>query len=430
MSRRTVSLLVLGVVLGLVAVFAVIAVWLRRPLYFCEAAETPAAYQNEWFYRLHTGPDGWLLRDDDLTTTAAVEPSTLAYLTRLTDALAARGVTLVLAAQPPRGVALPADSLPGYDPGAALAQYAEVRADLETTGLHVTDLGSVARATPNYFFRRDHHWTPDGAEASAQAVADTVRATETYAQLEPKPFQTENVGQEEQVGSFGEAIGRICGRNPPAERLTRHRTTARSTVQETPAEELFGDVSAPPITLVGTSNSAREDLNFAGFLEEATGLDVLNAAATGGGPQAALESYLRSETFHEATPSFIVWEFATLFDVPQDSLFYRQLIPSVKGACKAGTAAVIRELEGTSLSLFDSPGSGRNLHLEFSDLSVTAFGLELRYRDGRGETLNLRRSSREVNDGSYFLELLGQPAQITLTLPERATGDVEARLCP
>ena len=425
MSRLTVSLLVLGITLGLVAAFTL---WSRRPVYFCEAAETPAAYQNEWFYRLHAGPDGWLLRDDDLITTAAVEPSTLAYLTRLTDALEAQGVTLVLAAQPPRGVALPPESLPDYDPGAALARYAVVRSALEATGLHVTDLGSVAASTPNYFFKRDHHWTPDGAEASAQAVADTVRTTRAYEGLEPKTFQTETTGREEQVGSFGEAIGRICGRNPPAERLTRHRTTAQSAVQETPAGDLFGDASAPPITLVGTSNSAREDLNFAGFLEEATGFEVLNAAATGGGPQAALESYLRSETFHQATPGFIVWEFATLFDVPQDPLFYRQLIPSVKGVCKADAATVTRELEGTSLSLFDSPGSGRNLYLEFSDLSVKSFELEVRYRNGRSETLSLRRSGREVNDGSYSLELLGQPARITLT-PQDATGDVQARLC-
>ena len=403
--------------------------WSRRPLYFCEAAETPAAYESEWFYRLHKGPYGWLLRDDDLTTAFTVEPGTLAYLERLTAALGDRGVVLVLAAQPPRGVALPADSLSGYDPGAALKRYAGVRSALEATGLYVTDLAAAAQATPNYFFRRDHHWTPDGAEASAQAVAETVRATEALAGLERKTFYTETAGQEEQVGSFGEAIGRICGRNPPAERLTRYRTVVEKTSsQETPAGDLFGDASAPPITLVGTSNSARRDLNFAGFLEQATGLEVLNVAATGGGPQAALESYLRSETFHSATPTVIVWEFATLFDLPQDALFYRQLIPSVEGTC--ADAMIGQKANKTSLTLFDGAQSGRNLYLEFSDLSLTAFGLEVRYKNGRSETLDLRRSGRETNDGKYFLELLEQPAQITLSLPESATGDVKARLCP
>ncbi len=430
MSRRTVSLLILGVTLGIAAVFAV---WTHRPLLFCDAAETPAAYEDEWFYRLHAGPDGWLLRDDDLTTTFTVEPDTLAYLERLTAALSDKGVTLVLAAQPPRGVALAPGSLQGYDPGAAVKRYAEVRSALETTGLRVTDLAAAAQATPNYFFRRDHHWTPDGAEASAQAVAETLRAARVYRQLEPGTFTTEVTRQEEQVGSFGEAIGRICGRNPPAERLNRYRTRVEKTagqesVQGSSTEDLFGDVSAPPVTLVGTSNSARADLNFAGFLEQATGLEVLNAAATGGGPQAALESYLRSGTFHDATPAVIVWEFATLFDLPQDPLFYRQLIPSVKEACEA--AAVSRKVDGTLLTLFGGPRSGRNLYLEFSDLSVTAFGLKLVYENGLRESLNLRRSGRETNDGNYFLELAGQPARITLTLSEGATGDVEAQLCP
>ncbi len=434
MLRPTIFALIFGLILGLVTVFAVLR---RSPTYFCEAAETPAAYEGEWFYRLHAGPDGWLLRDDDLTTTATVRPSTLAYLTRLTDALEAQNVTLILVAQPPRGVALTAESLPGYDPGAALKRYTAVRAALETTGLQVTDLGAAVRDTPAYFFRRDHHWTPAGAERSARAVAEIVHATETYRGLEPETFLTETVGQEEQVGSFGEVIGRICGLNPPAERLPRYRTTRQTSPQTTTqttseaARSLFGDASAPPITLVGTSNSARPDLNFAGFLEQATGLEVLNAAAIGGGPRAALESYLRSRTFHEATPSFIVWEFATLFDVPQDPLFYRQLIPSVVGVCATG-AATVTQLRGAHTQLFDDPPPGRaeRLYLEFSDLSLTAFELALRYQNGRSETLKVRRSGRETNDGNYSLELLGRPARITLTLPGGATGDVQARLCP
>lgn len=430
MLRPAIFALIFGLILGLVTVFAV---WQRSPTYFCEAAETPAAYEGEWFYRLHAGPDGWLLRDDDLTTTATVRPSTLAYLTRLTDALEAQNVTLILVAQPPRGVALTAESLPGYDPSAALKRYTAVRAALETTGLHVADLGAAVRDTPAYFFRRDHHWTPAGAERSARAVAKIVRATEAYRGLEPETFVTETVGQEEQVGSFGEAIGRICGENPPAERLPRYRTTRQTPPQTTgaAAESLFGDASAPPIALVGTSNSARQDLNFAGFLEQATGLEVLNAAAIGGGPRAALESYLRSKTFHEAPSTFIVWEFATLFDVPQDPPFYRQLIPSVAGVCATG-AATVTQLRGAHTLVFDDPPRGRaeRLYLGFSDLSLTAFELALRYQNGRNETLKVRRSGRETNDGNYSLELLGQPARITLALPEGATGDVQARLCP
>lgn len=434
MPRRAL-LLTLTLLVGLGAA----SVWwreARNQSYFCEAAATPAAYRNEWFYRLHPGPNGWLLRDDDLTTVFEPDETTLAYLTRLNRALTAEGVTLILAAQPPRGVALAAGSIAGYDPGPALRSYGAARAALQQTGLHVTDLAAVVRDTPGYFFKRDHHWTPDGAERSAKAVAELIKSTAAYPTMTPpQTFRTEAVRQEEQVGSFGEAIGRICGENPPAERLTRYRTHADPTGAETsPADALFGETLAPPIALVGTSNSARQDLNFAGFLEQATGLAVLNASAVGGGPQAALESYLRSPTFREAKPTFIVWEFATLFDLPEDPIFYRQLIPSVRGPCNVatGSASVRKTLAGARTTLFGGSSETRAayLYLEFSDLSVTAFDLGIRYRDGRSETVEVRRSSRETNDGRFFLEFSGPVGRVRLTVPEDATGTVQARLCP
>jgi alginate biosynthesis protein AlgX len=432
---RFFRLLALGLLLGL---GAALLVWWREVgtrTYFCEAARTPAAYRGEWFYRLHAGPDGWLLRDDDLTTVFKLDETTLSYLTRLNRALEAEGVSLVLAAQPPRGVALSAGSIAGYDPGATLRSYEEARAALQQTGLHVTNLATVVQDTPKYFFKRDHHWTPEGAERSAEAVAEVIKSTAATVTSPPQTFRTEAVGREEQVGSFGEAIGRICGENPPAERLTRYRTQASRTGAETsPEDSLFGETPAPPIALVGTSNSAREDLNFAGFLEQETGLTVLNASAVGGGPQAALESYLRSPTFREAEPRFIVWEFATLFDLPEDPIFYRQLIPSVRGACSAAasSAAVTKALAGTRMTLFEGVPETRAayLYLEFSDLSLTAFDLGIRYRDGRSETVEVRRSSRETNDGHFFLEFQGPVERVTLTVSEDATGTVQARLCP
>lgn len=406
-------------------------VWWRsegRLVYFCEAAASPAAYEDEWFYRLRAGPDGWLLRDDDLSTAFELDERTLGYLERLDQTLRAKGVTLIVAAQPPRGVALTAGSVPGYDPAATLRRYTEARATLERNGLHVADLAAVVADTPDYFFRRDHHWTPAGAEGSAQAVARAVQATGR--ELEPQPFRTERVGREEQLGSFGEAIGRICGDPPPAERFTRFRTEPETA----PEGALFGEAPPPPIALAGTSNSAWNDLNFAGFLEQATGLGVLNVSAIGGGPEAALESYLRSKAFHEATPTFLVWEFATLFDLPQDPRFYRQLLPSVQGACTraASVAAVHRTVDGRNLVLFDEAleGEGGFLYLEFSDLSLTAFELKLSYRNGSSETVALRRSSRESNDGRYFWELSGALERVTLELPEHASGTVQARLCP
>ena len=426
--KQPLVLVALGLFLGLGVLF-----WgLRGGVgagYFCEAASDSASYRGEWFYRLHAGPDGWLLRDDDLETEFTLNPKTLASLQRLNGALASQGVTLIIAAQPPRGVALTADSIPEYRPADALASYRTARGTLQTAGLVVTDLAAVAGNTPGYFFRRDHHWTPDGARSSAEAVAATIAGTPTFASTSfvPQTFRTEAVEDEAQRGSFGEAIGRICGRAPPAETFTRYRTVA-----ETGNGGGLFETLTPPVALVGTSNSARSDLNFAGFLAQASGLEVLNASLVGGGPEAALAAYLRSATFREARPVFLVWEFATLFDVPQDPLFYRQLVPSVRGACSVGesTASVTRAL-GDTVPLFERVrGDTGFLALNVSDLSQTMFGVQLEYANGRRETVRLERPNRERNDGKFFLELGGQLQAATLKMPESADGEVEARVCP
>ena len=423
--KRALPYLALGLLFGLGVVL-----WLRQggtQTYFCDAAQNPAAYKSSWFYRLLPGPRGWLLRQDDLLTTFALEPATLTYLKMLDEVLSAQGVTLIIAAQPPRGVALAADSLPNYASGEAVASYEAVRNTLQDAGLYVADLAAAVSETPNYFFRRDHHWTPDGARASADAVAQTLTSIPAFQTLEPQTFQTEAVRAEAQLGSFGKAIGQICGKNPPAEKFRRYQTRADSPGNS----DLFG-VSAPPVALAGTSNSARQDLNFAGFLEQASGLEVLNVSAVGGGPQAALEAYLRSKTFREAKPVFLVWEFATLFDLPQDPLFYRQLIPSVQGACSASEseASVTKPLERTVLLFKDLAGVNTGfLYLALSDLAQTSLELKLSYADGNVEMVRLERSNRERNDGRFFLSFDKPLKSAALILPDSATGEVQTRLC-
>ena len=397
--------------------------------YFCEAASDVASYRGEWFYRLHAAPGGWLLRDDDLETEFTLDPQTLGSLQRLNEALASQGVTLIIAAQPPRGVALSAESVPDYRPADAFESYRAARETLQTAGLVVTDLAAVVSSTPGYFFRRDHHWTPDGARSSAEAVAAAIAGTPTFASTSfaPQTFRTEAAEEEAQRGSFGEAIGRICGRAPPAETFTRYRTVA-----ETPSGGGLFETLTPPVALVGTSNSARGDLNFAGFLAHSSGLEVLNASLVGGGPEAALAAYLRSPTFREARPAFLVWEFATLFDVPQDPLFYRQLVPSVRGACRVeGSAASVTRALGETVPLFGGVrGDTGFLVLNVSDLSQTMFDVRLEYQNGRQETVRLERPNRERNDGRFFLKLGGPLQAATLQMPVSAEGEVEARVCP
>jgi len=425
---RFTSLVIAALLVGVSAWYVVRALRGTGPL-LCDAARDPEAYTDEWFYRLYEGPDGWLFRQDDLQEDFALDAQTLGYLMRFNEALWEEGVTLVLAALPPRGLALPPLDHP-YSPDEASRNYQQANAQLREAGIVAPNLAPLVQdAEPLFFFKRDHHWRPEGARRTARAVAEALGSQGADA------YRTERVGWLAQKGSYGEAAERICGTEVPPERFPHFQTER---VGETEGE-LFGDHPAPPVALLGTSNSRREDLNFAGFLEEETGWEVLNASAVGGGPTTAVGSFFRSQTYRAAKPRVVVWEFAGLFDVPKDPPFYRQLIPSVVGACSVGESLeqATQEVTGREVPLLRVPNGVRVegedfLYFEASDLSLVNFEVVLRYRDGREETLRIERPTVLPNDGRFFLEVSGDAplAEVALRVPQGTTGSVQARLCP
>jgi hypothetical protein len=87
--------------------------------------------------------------------------------------------------------------------------------------------------------------------------------------------------------------------------------------------------------------------------------------------------------------------------------------------CDGSAVAETVEQVGREVVLFGTAPSApaSYLYLEFSDLSQTRLDLRLRYQSGRSETVQVRRSNRETNDGRYFLKLGGQVEQVALTLP-------------
>lgn len=60
--------------------------------------------------------------------------------------------------------------------------------------------------------------------------------------------------------------------------------------------------------LVGTSFSDSPLGNFAGFLSEYTGLDVVNHAVTGGNQFGGMTSCPTSRDFAENRPRFLIWQ--------------------------------------------------------------------------------------------------------------------------
>lgn len=395
--------------------------------------------------------DGSFYYSSDLRYGADVTKLTV-WMNRLNDALKARGDLLVVSPTPLRGmvngdVVDDTDHLEAleidFDALAARSYYREYIASLAPiVAVDLLDAATALNAqTPGYHFKWDRHWTPEGARASAQAIAQALKAQPAHSALPfsaPQAFATTQVGAQPSPGRIFELIEEKCGDLPDElmEPMTLYETTSLVEVGLFSAE-------APPVVLVGTSFSGKQ-YNFAGFLSEALGQEVVNYSVSGGGFFTSLEDYLLNRP-DGAAPAVIVWEYSMTDakDTNNRANFvpFRSLIPATHGACSADTslAATRVEMSGGALTLFDNlsderlQGPEHYLHLRASDLSLVEFAVVMTHADGSVDHAAIERSTRIHNTGEFFLELsrdLAAPLrEVALTLPEGISGTVEAQLC-
>ena len=404
------------------------------------AASQEAALRPVW-----QGEAGWLFGPPDLITDLELPATALPYLERLAAALRAKGILPVALIVPTRGSVAYAHmgtnpAMAGYDPAAAAQGYRSFLAQLRAAGFIAPDLLTVARHEGDaFFFKRDHHWRPVAAKAVARKVAATLSA-----QLEPLPktlFVTSRRPPQTQLGTLQkEARARCPDFKRPRERVAQFGTRPQNTGKGVGAA-LFTPV-VPAIVLVGTSNSQRgenrPDFNFAGFLRQFLGLEVLDVAFPGAGVYGSLGAYLRSSEYRTAPPKILLWE--TLYmswqrraSLPAEQ---RQILPSVYGACSR--PLVERRLkklyEGRSalLSELELPENGY-LRLKLSDRSVVKFGLELHYASYQARVA-VNRTTRVPNSGEFFLDLSSPtetPLQaVVIDLPKAVSGGAQVGICP
>lgn len=138
----------------------------------------------------------------------------MVWMNRLNDALKARGDLLVVSPTPLRGmvngdVVDDAEHLEAleidFDALAARSYYRDYVASLAP--IVAVDLLDAATAlntqTPGYHFKLDRHWTPEGAQTSAQAIAQALQAQPSYSALPfpaPQAFATAQAGTQPSPG--------------------------------------------------------------------------------------------------------------------------------------------------------------------------------------------------------------------------------------
>lgn len=385
----------------------------------CPAAADVQLYQGDFlesFKTLIQGKDGWLFRTEaDLLMELGLSSEGLRRIGRLARALRDRNVALVLVVQPPRGL-MHADKLADvpvpYDAELVQMRYTNMLDALREQGLVVPPLERLVEegGRDTFFFRADHHWTPEGARRTARVVAETIRELPEFSGLKRQRFVTRRSGLLAKRGTMSKAAQQLCGFGAAEQFVPRYITEL---ADGDSGGDLFGDDTAPQITLVGTSNSDTP-YNFSGFLSEYLQADVLNVAQAGGGFEGAMLGYLPSAEFQQTPPRILIWEVETYHDL-SDPRFYQQALPLMGRDCGGRAPVLERRLKlrrGLNEVLFNGGGTVRQirgrdhfLDLQFGDPGARELRATVWYTNGTKDSIRLERSERAANPGRFVLDL-------------------------
>lgn len=269
--------------------------------------------------RVRQGCPGWLFIADELR----LHPHGMADMTiradvlaRIRDLLKARGIDLLVVTVPDK-TRIETTHLCGLTrPGALVGRMRDWNALLARRGIDNVDLTPVLAAAARQggrpvYLRTDTHWNETGAAAAAAAAADAVAS-----RLQPEPPQ-EYRTRHEPVRYWPGDLLRLAGldrwrahRPLPAEQVTSSvfeevEPAVAGTVAPD-ASDLFGDVQAPNVALIGTSFS--NNSGFGGFLEQHLHARVGRFAKDGGDFSGAAHDYFVGSAFRENPPQLLVWE--------------------------------------------------------------------------------------------------------------------------
>lgn len=215
--------------------------------------------------------------------------------------LAAVGTRLVVVPLPAK-VDIYRDKSPDPALGEALAGlYADFVDELIQRGIAVVDARQpLLEADAATFLATDTHWTPEGAERVAEAVA---RA----GVIKPGDlaFDQTDAGP---VTLSGDLVQFVTTPDRAAAVGLAPETVIRTERAQTgPQTDIFG-AGGPDIVLVGTSYSANPNWGFADALMRALRRDVVSLAENGLGPLRPMRDYLASDAAAATPAAVVIWE--------------------------------------------------------------------------------------------------------------------------
>ena len=272
------------------------------------------------------GKDGFFFRIfADLRMQHPLTEEVTTLMGQLSDALKARGTTLLYVPIPTKSVTLPTflpedAGLFGFDETVASTVYEDQIERLRAKDVIAVDLLGALRTSNGDdppFFRSDFHWTSTGARKAAEAIGGMIKAMPDYAEVTPTSFESKPTGNELAVSGMRRELQAYCALSLPPVVSEAFETVEVASADA--ALDIFGDSGptsdegggagqADEIALVGTSFSDADVPNFSGFLAQHASMPVSNFAITGGNQFGAITSYLTSREFQAERPRYMVWE--------------------------------------------------------------------------------------------------------------------------
>ncbi len=383
------------------------------------------------------GTDGFLFRlSPDLTPPSPQRQPNLDLLALFTAVLQERGTRLVLAPLPPRGL-VHSDKVDRADPlGATFDATALQKGwsaylqQLRSTGARVADAAAEPSEGP-FYFPADSHWATAGAKAGGRAIAkelaDLPAPRRTYTSSEQGTFLIPDF--------LGQRVATLCdGAVSKPGRVPLYR---RDPVAGSLTEEL-----RPEVVLAGTSNSnfgQNDNVNFAGWIQEHSGLGVLNYGVVAGGAETSMLSVFRDTELWKTAPLALVWELPTSAPFTESSDL-REFIAMLEPPCTAANALA----EGRGLAdgspVLTLPatqkisGTGWYVHVE-TDPTLLKYLIDLDHGIKAPDRISVNRANRIEQNGvarALLNPVRPTPLQsITVTSREEGkTPPVTVRICP
>jgi alginate biosynthesis protein AlgX len=406
--------------------------------YQCSHLETASALPSV------EGLDGVFYRVlADLRMRHPMEDAVMDQMAALSEALAESGTTLIYVAVPTKSQAMPQFLPPSaadyaFDSETATLVYNDIVGRLGAHGVLAPDiLAALSSAAPDEppFFQADFHWTSDGALLAAEAIAAVIKAQPFYADLSLSEYSTTDLAPTAAFSTMRRTLQAFCIGELPRVEATGHLTEVVAGSDEG-ASDIFAGGDDAQIVLVGTSFSDSPLGNFAGYLSEYSGLDVVNYAVTGGNQFGAMTSYLTSRDFADNPPRFLIWEnpiYNNLAQFGPDPM--NELVAAAGQTCslpltvtQSDTNSLTADLTGLTIAPDD---------VIFADLGTDGPRqalFTLTTASGVSRNATMQRSDRMLASGRFFKPLgsIWHPdlTTLTVTFDRPVSGTSTLTLCP